>query len=199
VTSLRLAFFASHNGSAMRAICGACKSGELNATPELVVSNNANAPALAWAEDFGMNPHHLSVKKLGSPEALDDAMLSKLITSRVTHIVLSGYMRKLGPNTLHAYENHILNVHPSLLPAFGGKGMYGDNVHEAVLASGTRESGATVHLVTADYDEGPILAQKKCPIGNDETLLSLKERIAPLEASLYIETLQKLAHDLNNQ
>lgn len=199
MTSLRLAIFASHNGSAMRAICEACKSAKLDATPVLAVSNNANAPALDWAADFGINAHHLSAKKLGSPEALDEALLAALITSRVTHIVLSGYMRKLGPNTLHAYQNHILNVHPSLLPAFGGKGMYGDNIHQAVLASGTRVSGATIHLVTADYDEGPILAQKKCPIGNDETLLSLKERIAPLEASLYIETLQKLAQDIQGQ
>jgi phosphoribosylglycinamide formyltransferase 1 len=183
----------------MRAICGACQAGTLDATPVLAISNNQDASALAWAQENGVDALHLSAKKLGSPEALDNMMLTTLKKSDVTHIVLSGYMRKLGPRTLGAYENRILNVHPSLLPAFGGKGMYGDNVHEAVLAAKVRESGATIHFVTADYDEGPILAQKKCPIQNGDTIASLKARIAPIEAALYIETLQKLVGHAANE
>lgn len=191
--SLRLAFFASHNGSAMKAICNACRKGRLDAEPVLVISNNADASALDWARTCGIATYHMSAKKLGSNDLLDETVCDTLKKSYITHIVLSGYMRKLGEQTLAAYDARILNVHPSLLPAFGGKGMYGDRVHTAVLDAGVSTSGATIHLVTQNYDEGPVISRATCPVRPDDSLETLKSRVAKIETELYIDTLQKIA------
>jgi phosphoribosylglycinamide formyltransferase 1 len=102
-------------------------------------------------------------------------------------------MRKLGPVTLAAYRNRVLNIHPALLPAFGGKGFYGERVHSAVLAAGARESGPTVHLVDAQYDQGPIVAQKRVPVLEGDTAETLAARVLEQEHVLYAETLQRIA------
>jgi len=192
IPQLRLAFFASRNGSAMRAIHAAISADELEASIGVVISNNADALALTWARKQNLPAHHLSATKLGSPEALSEKTLEVLSDANITHIVLSGYMRKLSNQILKNYAGRILNVHPSLLLAFGGKGMYGDYVHEAVLNAGVNESGATIHLVTEDYDEGPILGQIRCEVLDTDDLKSLKSRVAPIEATLYISTLKQI-------
>ncbi|GGK23566.1 phosphoribosylglycinamide formyltransferase [Deinococcus malanensis] len=190
---MRLGFLASHGGSAARHITAACVSGELSATPVALLSNNSRSPALAWAHEAGLASVHLSSAKLPDPNMLDSAMLDFFTQARVDTLVLSGYMRELGPRLLSHYAGRTVNIHPSLLPRHGGRGMYGDRVHEAVLASGDTESGATVHLVTSGIDEGPVLAQTRVPVVPGDTLETLKARVQAVEGGLMLRALKQLA------
>ncbi|EYB68178.1 formyl transferase-like protein [Deinococcus phoenicis] len=189
---MRLGFLASHGGSAARFLTKACQDGRLNALPVALASNNSGSPALAWAREAGLKAAHLSGAKHPDPAALDAAILAFLQEAGVDTLVLSGYMKALGPRVLSAYEGRLVNIHPSLLPRHGGRGMYGDRVHEAVLASGDTESGASVHLVTAGIDEGPVLAQVRVPVRPGDTLASLKARVQATEGELLLRALRSL-------
>ena len=190
---LNLGFLASHGGSAAKHLVAACHAGTLDATPLALVSNNSRSPALAWAREAGLQTAHLSSAKHPDPAALDHAILAFLTTAGVDTLVLSGYMRELGPQVLTHYAGRIINIHPSLLPRHGGRGMYGDRVHEAVLAAGDTESGASVHLVTQGIDEGPVLAQTRVPVLPGDTLDTLKARVQAVEGNLMLRALQDLA------
>ncbi|WP_034383050.1 phosphoribosylglycinamide formyltransferase [Deinococcus sp. YIM 77859] len=190
---MRLGFLASHGGSAARFLTGACRDGRLDAVPLALASNNSGSPALAWAREAGLRTAHLSSVKYPDPDALDAAIADFLQEAGVDTLVLSGYMKALGPRVLSAYAERLLNVHPSLLPRHGGRGMYGDRVHEAVLASGDAESGATVHLVTAGIDEGPVLAQRRVPVLPGDTVATLKARVQAVEGELLLQALRGLA------
>jgi phosphoribosylglycinamide formyltransferase-1 len=107
-------------------------------------------------------------------------------------VILAGYMKLLGPQTLARYRGRILNIHPALLPKFGGKGLYGKKVHEAVLAAGERVTGVTVHLVDERYDSGPILAQSEVPVLEGDTVDSLADRVLVREHELYAETIERI-------
>ncbi|MFC4637405.1 formyltransferase family protein [Deinococcus hohokamensis] len=190
---MNLGFLASHGGSAARHITAACAAGELAATPLALASNNSRSPALAWARSAGLRTAHLSSAALPDPAALDAALLAFFMNSGADTLVLSGYMRELGPQLLEHYAGRVVNIHPSLLPRHGGRGMYGDRVHEAVLAAGDPESGATVHLVTAGIDEGPVLAQTRVPVQPGDTLETLKARVQAVEGALMLRALQTLS------
>ena len=190
---MRIAAMASHGGSILQAVLDACQTGALAAEVVLVISNNSNAGALQRARSAGIETLHLSSRTHPDSEALDSAITNALQQAGANWLLLSGYMKKLGPNTLNAYRNRILNTHPALLPKFGGQGFYGRKVHEAVLAAGESESGATVHLVDEAYDTGPILAQVRVPIRNNESAASLEERVKTAERKLLLETLALLA------
>jgi phosphoribosylglycinamide formyltransferase-1 len=190
---MKLAFLASHNGSNMQAIIDACNSGKLACTPVLVISNNRDSGALARAQKEGIAWAHLSSQTHPDPAALDKAILEALQKHDAEWVVLAGYMRKLGEATLSAYQGRIVNIHPALLPKFGGQGMYGINVHRAVLAAGETESGATVHLVDGEYDHGAILAQRKVPVLSDDTPETLAQRVLSVEHQLYVDTLAEIA------
>lgn len=188
----RLGFFVSHRGSNMRAIVAACDDGTVLADPALLISNNRSSAALAWAAERGMPHIHLSPKSAGSEDALDQAHVDALKEARVDLVVLAGYMRMIGPKVLSAYANRILNIHPALLPKYGGQGMYGQRVHEAVLAAGENESGATVHLVDGGYDTGPIVAQSKVPVQEEDSPDTLAARVLKVEHTLFPETLGRI-------
>jgi len=189
---MRLAFLASHNGTNMRAITAACRQGRLNAVPALLISNNAAAPAIAWADLQGMAWRHLSATKLGSEDALDAAMADELRAAKADLVILAGYMRKLGPKTLAAFPRRILNVHPALLPKYGGQGMYGKHVHEAVLKSGDAVTGVTIHIVDGEYDHGPIVAQSEVPVEAGDTPATLAARVQAKEQELYPQVLRDI-------
>lgn len=189
---MKLAFLASHGGSAARHLVAACRSAELAATPVALVSNNSRSPALAWAREAGLLTAHLSSAKFPDPDDLDDRITRFLVDAGADTLVLSGYMRALGPRVLSAFGGRVVNIHPSLLPRHGGRGMYGDRVHESVLASGDTESGATVHLVTAGIDEGPVLAQARVPVLPGDTLDTLKARVQAVEGDLMLRAVQGL-------
>jgi len=190
---LRLGFLASHGGSNVQAILDACREGRLDAEPCVVISNNSAAQVLDRAQAARVPAYHLSSQVHPDPARLDEAILATLEKHRVDVIVLAGYMKKLGPKTLARYRGRVLNIHPALLPKFGGHGMYGHHVHEAVLAAGETQSGATVHVADEEYDRGRILAQKKVPVMADDTAESLAARVLQVEHQLYAETLQRIA------
>lgn len=190
---IRLGFLASHNGTNMQAIVMACVAGITDAVPVIVISNNRTAEAMNWGRAHGLTARHISGRTEGSPEACDRAIADALSEARVNLIVLAGYMRLLGPETLARFSGHILNVHPALLPKFGGKGMYGEHVHRAVLASGDKVSGVSIHIVTAEYDEGPVLGQVKVPVNTDDTVETLARRVQAREMIFFPEIIEAIA------
>ncbi|MGC9310700.1 MAG: formyltransferase family protein [Candidatus Aenigmatarchaeota archaeon] len=125
-------------------------------------------------------------------ENLDETILSVLTEHEVNLVVLAGYMKKVGPSVIDAYPNKILNIHPALLPKYGGEGMYGMKVHEAVINSDDKESGATVHIVTSEYDTGRILAQYKVPRYERDNPETLSERVLGVEHVLYPQVLKDI-------
>ena len=192
-TPLRLGFFASHGGTNMQAIVDACNDGRLAATPCVVISNNSASEALNRARRESIPAYHLSRRTHPSPGELDRRTAAVLGRHRVNLVVLAGYMRKLGAPVLSRYPRRVLNVHPALLPRFGGEGMYGRAVHEAVLAASETETGATVHVVDEEYDSGPVLAQSRVPVLPGDDVERLSSRVLEQEHRLYVETLQRIA------
>ena len=193
MSKLRLGFLASHGGSNVQAIVDACRAGELHAEPRVVISNNSGSEVLRRAAREGVPGFHMSSRTHPRPDDLDAAIEGVLVDHGVELVVLGGYMRMLGPRVLGRYRRRVLNVHPALLPAYGGRGMYGERVHAAVLAAGERITGVTVHLVDDEYDQGPILAQVEVPVLDGDTVESLRQRVLRREHELYPETLQKIA------
>lgn len=188
---LKLAFLASKNGTSMRAIVDAARAGTLPAEPRLVVSNNRKAAALAFAAERGVAS--LFIPTQADPDAADAALCTALEQAGVELVILSGYLRRLGPLTLGRYRNRILNIHPGLLPEFGGEGMYGRRVHEAVIAAGARESGATIHAVDEIYDHGPVIERRTVPVPPGDTAETLEARVAAMEPGFFVETLGRIA------
>ena len=184
---LRLGFMASHGGTNMQAIIDACTGGALNAAPAVVISNNSRSMALVRARGAGVPGYHLSGKTHADP---DRAVLEALRTHDVDIVILAGYMKKLGPLTLEHYRRRVLNIHPALLPKFGGQGMYGSAVHEAVLAAGEKVTGVTIHLVDECYDHGPTVAQCQVPVLRGDTVDKLAQRVLAREHEFFVETLK---------
>ena len=145
------------------------------------------------ARQAGIQAVHLSLKTHENPAALDAAIRSVLVAADVDLVFLAGYLKKLGPLVLGAFEGRILNTHPALLPRFGGPGMYGDRVFEAVLEAGETESGVSIHLVDADYDTGAIVRQCRVPVYRGDSLDNLKASVRAREKEFVIETLEKIA------
>ena len=189
---LRLGIIASHGGSNMQAIIDASKSRKLNAVPCVVISNNGDSFALKRARDEGVPAYHLSGRTHPEPQTLDEAILQALVAHNVDIVVLAGYMKKLGPRTMRHFGGRILNIHPALLPKYGGQGMYGHRVHAAVLATGERTTGVTIHLVNEEYDSGPIIAQCEVSVFEGDTVETLADRVLQREHYFYVETLQQI-------
>jgi phosphoribosylglycinamide formyltransferase-1 len=188
---VRLSLLGSGAGSTVAAVLDAVADGRIAADAALVVSNNSGAGVLDVAAAHGVPTAHLSSVTHPDPAALDAAVVAALDAAGTDLVVLAGYMKKLGPLTLAAYDGRVVNVHPALLPAYGGQGMYGDRVHAAVLADGAAVSGATVHLVTAGYDEGPVLAQVEVPVEPDDSVETLRARVQAAEKRLLVEWLSE--------
>lgn len=189
---MNLGFLASHGGSNMQAILDACRNGSIAANPTLLICNNRSAGAIERAKKSDMPHVVINGKTHPDEDALDRAMLEALKTAKVEIVVLAGYMKKIGPEVLAAYHNRILNIHPALLPKFGGQGMFGMNVHKAVIAAKETKSGATVHLIDEVYDEGPILQQIEVPVSADDTPETLQARVLEQEHFIYPDTIAKV-------
>lgn len=192
---IRLAVLASHGGSTLQALIDACADGAIDAEVALVISNNSQAGAMARAQTAGIPTQHISAKTHGDEAGADRAIVDALQHAAVDWVLLLGYMKKTGPNILHEYQGKIINTHPALLPDFGGKGFYGRKVHEAVQASGVRESGATLHLVGSEYDSGPILAQVRVPILPEDDVDAIEQRVKQAEKGLLVDTLRRFSRD----
>ncbi|MDP1737732.1 MAG: phosphoribosylglycinamide formyltransferase [Caulobacter sp.] len=190
---LKIGFLASHSGSSMRAIIDAIRAGALDAQALLLASNNGDSAALTWAREHGLAARHISGRTEGSPQAADLAIAEAMTVAGVELLVLSGYLRPVGPVTLERYRGRILNIHPALLPKYGGQGMYGRHIHEAVLTHGDAETGATIHVVDGEYDHGPVVAQRRVPVLPGDTPETLAARVMAVEPDLFVETLRDIA------
>ena len=183
---LRLGFLASHEADNIKAILDKIQKKELEAFPKVIISNNKNSGVLTFGKKRGIPTFYLNEN---NTENLDETILETLKNHGVNLVILTKYFKKVGRKTIKAYPNKILNLHPSLLPKYGGKGMYGINIHKAVINSDDTESGITILLATEEYDQGKILAQQKVPRHKDDTIKTLAKRISKIENTLYPETL----------
>jgi len=192
LTVWKLAFLASHRGTNMQALVDACRSGRLQAKPVVVISNNGASGALDRAAAAGIPAYHLGASNHPDADALDRAIAATLERYAPDLVLLAGYMKRVGPRTLAAFPGRVINIHPALLPAHGGRGMFGSNVHEAVIAAGDVETGITIHVVDEDYDSGTVLAQRRVPVLPGDTAESLAGRLLPLEHDLYVDTVARI-------
>lgn len=190
---LRLGVLASHGGSNLQSIIDSCEAGKIQAEVRCVISNNRSARALDRARKHNISAYHISKAEFGSDEGVDQAMTDTLKKHDVELVCLAGYMKLLGPSLLKEYHGRILNIHPALLPEFGGKGMYGIRVHRAVIENGEKKSGPTVHLVDEIYDHGRILAQRKVPVMDGDTPEDLAARVLVEEHKIYPEVIGRIA------
>jgi phosphoribosylglycinamide formyltransferase/phosphoribosylglycinamide formyltransferase-1 len=185
----RIAVLASGRGSNLQAIVEHFDSlvRERVAKVVLVASNRADSPALIRAATASIDIAHFDATDDGSE------LLALFHRFRIDLVVLAGYLKRIPPKVIRAYSGRILNIHPALLPAFGGEGMYGARVHEAVISSGATESGVTVHLVDNEYDRGPIVAQWRVPVSATDTVESLAARILNVEHVVYPRVVEMAA------
>ena len=190
---LRIGVLASHEGTTLQAILDACAAGSIFAEVVTVISNNGTSGALRRARAAGVSAVHLSSKTHPEPRALEAAIIAALEAAQVEVIMLAGYMKKLEPGLLARYQGRILNTHPALLPKFGGHGMYGLRVHEAVLRAAETETGPSVHLVDAEYDTGRVLEQAVVPVEPADTPESLAARVQERERRLVVGVLGRIA------
>lgn len=169
----------------MQALLDARERGELGAEIAVVVSLNAEAGALERARESNIEAKFVDPGQFSAPEELDLALAEIMTERQIGLICLAGYMRILTPVLIRRFPNRIMNIHPALLPAFGGKGMYGHHVHDAVIESGAKCSGVTVHFVDEVYDHGPIVLQKVVPVLDDDDTGALAARVLTEEHKLY--------------
>ena len=192
--NLNIAFFASHGGSNMQAIIDAIKENKLNAKASCVISNNSNSTALERAKKENIPAYHISSKTHPEHQEYVRQIIKLLEENNVNIIVLAGFMKKLPAEIINFVDGRVLNIHPALLPKFGGEGMFGINVHKAVIESGEKISGATVHLVDSEYDRGRILNQITVEVLVNDTAESLAERVLKVEHQIYTDTLVKISN-----
>ena len=164
-------------------------SGDKRVSIKLVVSNRDDAGVIAKAQKYKKNVHIISKAAL---ENYTEKIIEFLRLEKIDLIILAGFLLKIPDKFIHAFPNKIINLHPSLLPKYGGKGMYGNHVHEAVLDNNEHESGISVHFVNEEYDKGEIILQAKCKIENGETVESLSKKISQLEFEYLPKAIEKL-------
>ena len=186
----KIAVFVSGGGSNFKAIHHQIQKREIPGEIVLVISNNPNCGAIEYANENSIPIIIINAVQYPNPHTRDEFLIETCLKAEIDLICLAGYMKMLPPAFVKQYENKILNIHPGLLPEFGGKGFFGMRVHEAVINSGKRESGATVHFVDEIYDHGPIILQKKVEVLETDTAESLAARILKLEHELFPEVVK---------
>ncbi|MFA6789486.1 MAG: phosphoribosylglycinamide formyltransferase [Arcobacteraceae bacterium] len=187
----KIGILSSHNGSGFDTIVSACENQSLDAQVVVVISNNTHALVLQKAQQ--KNIPNFVVNGTSYPhENVDEKITALLQEYHCDVVFLSGYMKKIGNALLEAFPNAIINSHPALLPKFGGAGMYGSYVHEAVIKAKEKKSGCTIHFVNEHYDEGEYILQKSINLEENETIESLENKIKHLESVTIIEALNTL-------
>ena len=188
----KIGILASYNGSGFETIQKAIENKILDAKVVVVITNNTNAGVLEKAESYNI-PYFIINDKRYPGQDIDDKIARLLLEFDCDYIFLSGYMKKIGSKLLSVFPNKIINTHPALLPSiYGGVGMYGRFVHEAVIKNAEKKSGVTIHYIDEVYDEGEIILTKELEIAQNETVDSLENRIKELESIAIIEAFQKL-------
>lgn len=189
---IKLAVLASGTGSLFESIAIACKTGILSAQIACLISDRSNVPVLKKADKYNIPVQVFQQKKYSSLAKWDENLCNYLKQQESDWIVLAGFLKKIEQTTLKTFKNRIINTHPALLPKHGGKGMYGKYVHQAVIKAGDKKTGISVHLVSDQYDQGPILAQTSVPVSLNDTAKSLENKVKTIEKVFYVSVLQKL-------
>ena len=188
--SVRIAVLCSGGGTNLQALIDVQEAGQIDGKIVLVLSNASKAYALERARKHGIEDKFISKKQLGSDVAFNDAILAELRRVRADLVVLAGYLPIVGEQIVRAYEHRIINIHPALIPAFCGPGMYGHHVHEAVLAYGAKISGATTHFVDEQVDHGGVIMQESVPVLEDDTPDTLAARVLTVEHRILPESVR---------
>jgi phosphoribosylglycinamide formyltransferase-1 len=191
----RIAVFASGRGSNFQAILEQINNGLISTTVGLCITNNPNAGIIDIAKAAGISVKIFPPKDYSDSQAYNEAIFNALIESQIDFIVLAGYLKLIGRQIVERYSNKIINIHPALLPAFGGKGMYGHHVHDAVFSRGVKFSGATVHLVNSEYDAGPIVLQKAVSIEDVQSGDEIARRVLEIEHEIFPQAVKMLVED----
>lgn len=181
--------FASGSGSNFQSIIDATLTGKINARIVGLISNKHGIKALERARINTIPTFVISEKEFDSIETYEEKLIEKILFWETDFIVLAGFLRKIPSSLIQKFDKKILNIHPSLLPKFGGKGFYGLNVHKAVIQAKEEYSGCTIHLVSDEYDTGSILAQAKVPVLKTDTPENLATRVLKMEHTLYPQTI----------
>ena len=189
----RLGFLASHLGSNMQVDIDASADGEIRAEPVVLISNNRSARALKRADAAGFPGYCLNANTHPETDQLDGAIQKVLRDHQVDLVILAGYLKKVGPITLSAFRNRMINIHPSLLPRHGGPGMYGLRVHETVLAAGDKVTGVTIHYVGMEYDQGRVIAQEIVSVIPGDSPETLSDRVLSVENELLVKTINNIS------
>jgi phosphoribosylglycinamide formyltransferase-1 len=190
---LRLGVLVSGGGTNLQAIINNCREGRVNAEVVVVISDNPEAFALERAQRVSIPAATVNRADFSAKPEFDRAVLKELQQRDVDLVVLAGYMRIVGKKLLEAYRGRMMNIHPALLPSFGGRGMTGLKVHQAVIEHGAKISGCTVHFVDESVDGGPIILQRAVPVLDDDTPETLAHRILAHEHQIYSEAIQLFA------
>ncbi|HLF71542.1 MAG TPA: phosphoribosylglycinamide formyltransferase [Dehalococcoidia bacterium] len=189
--TVRLAVLLSGGGRTLQNFIDLIAAGKLDASIEVVIATNPLAGGIERAKRAGIACQIVDRRGWGSDEAFSEAITSVLDGYEIDLVLLAGFMRRyLFPER---FTGRVLNIHPALLPRFGGKGMYGHRVHEAVIAAGETESGCSVHLADLDYDTGPVLVQKRVPVLPNDTPDTLADRVFAAECEAYPEAVRLMA------
>ncbi|MDK2868236.1 MAG: phosphoribosylglycinamide formyltransferase 1 [Clostridiales bacterium] len=188
----KLAVLISGGGSNLQALIDAIESGEISAKIEMVISNREKAYGLTRAEQNNIPTYYLGIKNYPDSDERAQALNALLASHHIDYVVLAGYLSILKSETIRQYEGRIVNIHPSLIPKYCGEGFYGHHVHEAVLANGESESGATTHFVDEGVDTGKIIYQERVPVLADDTAETLSERVLTVEHQLIVQTVRDL-------
>lgn len=195
---IKLAVLISGSGSNLQALIDACTADDYPAEIAVVVSNRPNAYGLERAGKAGIQTRVIDHKNYDGRSAFDTALLEALAPHEVDLICLAGFMRILTPVFIHAYEGRILNTHPALLPKHGGKGMYGEHVHGAVLAAGDETSGVSIHYVIPEVDQGEVILQRNVDVARDDTAETLAAKVLGQEHIAYPEAVRMVAEKMLN-
>jgi phosphoribosylglycinamide formyltransferase 1 len=183
---MNIAVFASGGGSNFQALIDRAESGDLHAKLCVCLGNNSKAMAFERARKHGIPAHHIAPSHFATEGAYVETVLRILADQFIDLIVLAGYMKKIPAPIIAAFHNRIVNIHPGLLPAFGGPGLYGEKVHQAVLDYGAKISGITIHFVDEDYDHGPVIFQATTDVLDTDDAHTLAQRVLTIEhASLW--------------
>ena len=193
----KIAVFSSGEGSTLTKIHEACQRGNLPAEILLIISNKVHSGAIERAKRHAIDSYLFDTGNNEDTIKTESDLVGLLKQSKIDWILLLGYTRKIGPKLLTAFNNRIINTHPSLLPKYGGKGFYGKKIHEAVLASGDILTGATVHLVNEEYDSGEILSQIDVPVLPNDSATTLEARVKKTEKAHLIKVLNELWKNKN--
>ncbi|WP_409227635.1 phosphoribosylglycinamide formyltransferase [Gudongella sp. SC589] len=195
---VRIGVLVSGGGTNLQAIIDACQEGDIKGRIVLVISNKKDAYAIERAAEGGIRSEFVS-PSIFKGEDYDRRLMELFEEEGVQLVVLAGYLRVLSPLFIDGFRNRIINIHPSLIPKFCGKGFYGERVHSAVLESGDRETGATVHIVDEGTDTGPILLQEVVPVRKDDTVETLKKRVLQVEHRILVKALGDMCLKLGNE